>query len=404
MTPKLTAVGRNLLLRALAGDELVFTKVKLGNGAEQDPETATDLRNALVTLGITDIDIGTNYITLVTTFSNSSVTAGFHITEAGFYVEDPDNEGVDVLYALGCEPESSADYIPAAANRIVEMQYNALIFIGDAENVSAAISSSLVYITRTEFDAHLEDHTNPHAVTKEQVGLANVPNVTTNAQTPTYTEAANLTGLTSGEQLTTAFGKLKKAVAQLIDHLRNVQNPHHVTAAQTGAAASSHTHNASNINAGILPVNRGGTGCSTLAELKRALEAIVTSSYITLANRATFFNYTYSSYDMTNASGYNWTFNNINVDVSNSYNYFTALRACKVTVRYNVSLEKNYDYLYLYVNGTQKLAATYTISGVVEFTLSAGQQFYFQLHKDTNQAAITTETNTASVTIFVEEN
>ena len=68
-----------------------------------------------------------------------------------------------------------------------------------------------------------------------EVGLGNVPNVTTNNQTPTYTTATTLAALTSGEKLSVAFGKLSKAVSDLISHLSNTSNPHSVTAAQTGA-------------------------------------------------------------------------------------------------------------------------------------------------------------------------
>ena len=71
--------------------------------------------------------------------------------------------------------------------------------------------------------------------TKSDVGLNNVPNVATNDQTPTYTEASTLTGLTSGEKLSVAFGKIKKAITDLISHLSNKSNPHSVTAEQVGA-------------------------------------------------------------------------------------------------------------------------------------------------------------------------
>ena len=71
--------------------------------------------------------------------------------------------------------------------------------------------------------------------TKDMVGLGNVPNVATDDQTPTYTEAANLTALSSGEKLSIAFGKIAKAISSLISHLSNTGNPHSVTAQQTGA-------------------------------------------------------------------------------------------------------------------------------------------------------------------------
>ena len=69
---------------------------------------------------------------------------------------------------------------------------------------------------------------------KEDIGLGDVPNVTTNDQTPTYTEAASLETLTSGEKLSTAFGKIKKSISELISHLANKSNPHNVTKAQLG--------------------------------------------------------------------------------------------------------------------------------------------------------------------------
>lgn len=76
---------------------------------------------------------------------------------------------------------------------------------------------------------------NPHAVTAAEVGLGNVPNVTTNNQTPTYTEAETLATVTSGEVLSTAFGKIKKAITDFITHKNSTSNPHSVTAAQAGA-------------------------------------------------------------------------------------------------------------------------------------------------------------------------
>lgn len=75
---------------------------------------------------------------------------------------------------------------------------------------------------------------NPHKVTKSDVGLGNVPNVATNDQTPTYTAASAPAALTSGEKLSAALGKLAAAVSALISHLANKSNPHGVTKSQVG--------------------------------------------------------------------------------------------------------------------------------------------------------------------------
>lgn len=75
---------------------------------------------------------------------------------------------------------------------------------------------------------------NPHKVTKNDVGLSNVPNVATNDQTPTFTESTTLTKLVSGEKLSVAFGKISKAITDLINHIENKNNPHKVTKTQVG--------------------------------------------------------------------------------------------------------------------------------------------------------------------------
>ena len=56
---------------------------------------------------------------------------------------------------------------------------------------------------------------NPHSITKEAVGLGNVPNVATNDQAPTFTQAASRENIGSGEKLSILFGKIKKWFADL---------------------------------------------------------------------------------------------------------------------------------------------------------------------------------------------
>ena len=85
-----------------------------------------------------------------------------------------------------------------------------------------------------DFNAHIQNTENPHKVTASQVGLGNVPNVNTNDQTPTYTVANKISNLTSGEKLSVAFGKIAKAIGDLIGHIANTSNPHKVTKSQVG--------------------------------------------------------------------------------------------------------------------------------------------------------------------------
>lgn len=96
---------------------------------------------------------------------------------------------------------------------------------------------------------HAANKSNPHGVTASQVGLGNVPNVSTNNQTPTFTQASALSNISSGEKMSVLFGKIAKGLADLISHLANKSNPHGVTAAQIGAVPSA-TGGENRINVG----------------------------------------------------------------------------------------------------------------------------------------------------------
>lgn len=73
-----------------------------------------------------------------------------------------------------------------------------------------------------ELTEHLANTNNPHKVTASQVGLGNVPNVTTNNQTPTYAVPDTVQELASGEKLSVAMGKTAKAVKEFISTQQQV--------------------------------------------------------------------------------------------------------------------------------------------------------------------------------------
>lgn len=173
----------------------------------------------------------------------------------------PENLGMH-LFAYVNQSEDPEVIYGRDSNKLKENAFSVVIIVDDAENVTATVKS-LTYVTLAQFEDHIHDYNNPHRVTAAQVGLGNVDNVSTNDQTPTFTRAANLVDLVSGETLKVLMGKIAKAVNSLIDHLKNKSNPHAVTAEQVGAAEVAHTHAATDITSGKLSVARGGTGMST---------------------------------------------------------------------------------------------------------------------------------------------
>ena len=75
--------------------------------------------------------------------------------------------------------------------------------------VLQALVNNDAFIKRVS-EEHMKNLENPHKVTKSQVGLENVPNVSTGDQTPTFAQASTRANIISGEKLSTIFGKLMK--------------------------------------------------------------------------------------------------------------------------------------------------------------------------------------------------
>ena len=87
-------------------------------------------------------------------------------------------------------------------------------------------------------------------LTKENVGLSDVENVSTNEQTPTFTEASTRANITSGETLSTLFGKIKKfftdlktvaftgSYTDLSNKPTSMKNPNSLTLTMNGSATN----------------------------------------------------------------------------------------------------------------------------------------------------------------------
>jgi len=138
----------------------------------------------------------------------SSKTTNLNLTkpsEDEFYDINVQNENMDIIDREINGLKQPAYEVSTAMSDLNSGEMITVAFGKIAKAVSTLIS-------------HVANKSNPHGVTKNQIGLGNVPNVATNDQTPTYTEASKLSSLVSGEKTSVAFGKIAKAVSTLISH------------------------------------------------------------------------------------------------------------------------------------------------------------------------------------------
>lgn len=145
-----------------------------------------------------------------------------------FYDIDVLNENMDII------DTKLSSHIANASNP--HGVTKAQIGLGNVNNTAdtnkpvSTAQQTAINAVQTNLNTHTANVSNPHSVTKTQVGLGNVPNVATNDQTPTYTAASTNTALSSGEKLSVAFGKIAKAISSLISHLADTTV--HITSAE----------------------------------------------------------------------------------------------------------------------------------------------------------------------------
>lgn len=152
--------GKILQSKAQIGKPLHFTKIAIGDGelSGQSVLELTDLIGKKKELSISRLrTLSGGVASIGGNFTNQDVSTGFYWRELGLYATDPDIG--EILYCYG-NAGSLAEYIPAAGgSSILEKRVDIDAIIGNAENVSAMIDSSLVFATIEDIERHNEDET-----------------------------------------------------------------------------------------------------------------------------------------------------------------------------------------------------------------------------------------------------
>lgn len=170
----LTNAGMEIKANMEAGSNLHFTKVETGETYSQIPEELKSVPNAKQILGIEDITVKDKNIAVVEIIlSNIEVTEKYYIKQMGLYAINPAT-GEEVLYIIG--QDIRGEEVPAIADKEVQYMYYINIKAGNAASVTFSVSGE-DFVRKKTFLEHINNTNNPHKVTKEQVGLSNVTNI-----------------------------------------------------------------------------------------------------------------------------------------------------------------------------------------------------------------------------------
>ena len=278
---KLTSKGEALLAKVPAGAAVPVTKWQIGTGALA---AGSSLDRAALVAPLKDLPISSvgnegNTATILGQFTNAGMEA-FSFEELGLLATDPD-EG-EVLFCYG-NAFGAGEQIQAGTAQLREFIFGTeLTFSGEA-NVTAVIQPALVFIPQSEKGQPDGVATlgADGKVPPEQLPEMDVS--TAMADFDTKDSLADADGIIITDSAETNTGKrvlwskakelLGKLYVPLSRKINNKALSADITlsAADVGAAAASHSHALDTLT-GILPVNKGGTGQSSLEALLAALK------------------------------------------------------------------------------------------------------------------------------------
>lgn len=150
---KLTKDGKALLAKAQAGKcAIQITKAQSGSGSytsSEDISQRTALKTVKQTFPISNKVINTDSaLALKITMENSTLTAGYDITEFGVFASDPDKG--EILYSIATA--STSDYMPAY-NGVVPSVINMSYYLEVANASTVTIKSAGALALQSDLEA-----------------------------------------------------------------------------------------------------------------------------------------------------------------------------------------------------------------------------------------------------------
>lgn len=147
----LTNAGRDIITRIIAGLNVTFKRIALGDGFDYNTEgfsQRTTLVNEVKSLTNLTIKItSTNVIELLAKFSKGDLTDSFYFREIGVYIVDPDDESQEILYAYGNKNDKGEYLTPHVDNYAIQKELPCLLSCGVASNVHINVSDNQLTTT-----------------------------------------------------------------------------------------------------------------------------------------------------------------------------------------------------------------------------------------------------------------
>lgn len=153
----ITRAGLDLIAKSQAGDNLIFTGIKIGDGQirGQSIPDLTDLISVKKEIPIISVTAkNEGHVEILGIIDNEDISVGFFVREIGIYAKINEG-GTPALYGY-TNAGNYASYISDKSVPMDAFKFKIDLVVGNAANVSFVSDKSIVYVTQENLDAHNE--------------------------------------------------------------------------------------------------------------------------------------------------------------------------------------------------------------------------------------------------------
>lgn len=207
----MTNAGALLASQTALGDQIEFTRIKMGDGAEpEDYRTLNDMVHTMQSMPIARqkiVDINT--IALGSNLFPADITTNFYWREVGLFAKNVTKGGPEVLFSYGYSTTPS--YI-SSGGTLTEKYIDIDLQLSDAENVVINLDYSNLFPTKyemTEALSKLDEKVQNDIRSSKNIWLIdNMGDLPGDGISKTKAVMANLNTTSTGEQATPNIGDL----------------------------------------------------------------------------------------------------------------------------------------------------------------------------------------------------
>ena len=153
----ITRAGLDMIAKSQAGDNLIFTGIKIGDGQirGQSIPDLTDLISVKKEIPIISVTAqNEGHVEILGIIDNEDISVGFFVREIGIYAKINEG-GTPALYGY-TNAGNYASYISDKSVPMDAFKFKIDLVVGNAANVSFVSDKSIVYVTQENLAAHNE--------------------------------------------------------------------------------------------------------------------------------------------------------------------------------------------------------------------------------------------------------